>query len=59
LHLHPGDLALIEEEGADLPWPLQPDDDVERGGLRFVSAEGEMSDTPADWRRAIAAAVRS
>ena len=57
LHLHPDDLLLIDK--ADLgAWKIVGDPTVERGGLRFETTEGSVSDSPADWRRAIAAALR-
>ena len=57
LHLHPDDLLLIDR--ADMGgWKIVGDPTVERGGLRFETRDGSVSDSPADWRRAIAAALR-
>lgn len=57
LHLHPDDLALLGEGDLEA-WTCEADPMVERGGLRFETAEGSVSDSPSDWRRAIAAAIR-
>lgn len=56
LHLHPDDIALIDPETLE-PWRVEPDASVERAGMRLSDSEGSVSDTPADWRRAIAAAI--
>ncbi len=57
LHLHPDDIAMIGE-GALAAWRLAPDAGLERGSLRIESPDGTVTDGPAEWRRAIAAAVR-
>lgn len=57
LHLHPDDIALLDEEGrAGLR--LAPDPTLERGSVVIAGPEGSIADGPAEWRRAIAAAVR-
>lgn len=57
LHLHPDDIALIG--AAPLPgWRIVPDAELERGAVLIEGPDGSVSDGPADWRRAIAAAVR-
>lgn len=57
LYLHPDDLALIGEEELG-SWKIVGDPLAERGGLRFETVDGSVSDRPSDWRRAIAAAIR-
>jgi flagellar biosynthesis/type III secretory pathway protein FliH len=57
LYLHPDDLRLIEKAGLD-GWTIVGDPAAERGGLRFETTDGSISDRPSDWRRAIAAAIR-
>jgi len=57
LHLHPDDLALLDENGLG-DWKVVGDPGAERGGLRFETQDGSISDRPSDWRRAIAAAIR-
>lgn len=57
LHLHPADLAMIDKDCA-AAWKIVPDETIERGGLRFEGPDGCVSDGPAEWRRAIATAVR-
>lgn len=56
LHLHPDDLELLDPDTLSA-WAVVADPAVERGGLRFEGPDGAVSDTPEDWRRAIAAAV--
>ena len=58
LRLHPDDLALV---GARLPPGLETraDPALERGALRLETAAGGVEDGPAQWREAIAAAVRA
>lgn len=58
LHLNPADLALLAPDALD-GWAVVADAAIERGGLRFETADGSVSDGPADWRRTIAAAIRS
>lgn len=57
LHLHPDDLALLEESSLS-QWHVVADPAAERGGVRFETEDGSVSDRPSDWRRAIAAAIR-
>ncbi len=57
LHLHPDDIALLGAE-ALAGWRVVPDAALERGGVVIEGADGSVSDGPAEWRRAIAAAVR-
>jgi flagellar assembly protein FliH len=57
LRLHPDDIALLDE-GAMAGWQMKPDPALERGALVVEGPEGSVSDGPAEWRRAIAAAVR-
>ncbi len=57
LHLHPDDLAALEPGGL-AGWRTLADPLVERGGLLFEGPDGSVSDGPAEWRRAIAAAIR-
>lgn len=57
LHLHPDDIARLDPETAKA-WQIVADPGVERSGLRFEGADGSISDSPKDWRRAIAAAIK-
>lgn len=57
LQLHPDDIALLGEE-ALAGWRVAADAALERGSVRIEGPEGSVSDGPAEWRRAIAAAVR-
>lgn len=57
LHLHPDDLAGLPAGALD-GWQIASDPALERGGLRIEGPEGTVRDTPADWRRALAEAVR-
>lgn len=57
LHLHPDDVALLGDDA--LPgWRIVPDHALARGAVLIEGPEGSVSDGPAEWRRAIAAAVR-
>jgi flagellar assembly protein FliH len=57
LHLHPDDIARLGPELlAD--WTVIADSALEVGGLLLEGPDGAVRDGPADWRRAIAAAVR-
>lgn len=57
LRLHPDDLALIND--ADLgAMQITADPMLERGALVLVGPEGTVRDGPAEWRRAIAAALQ-
>ena len=57
LRLHPDDIALI---GQQLPEDLtvEPDPALERGALRLEGGAGGIEDGPAQWRRALAEALR-
>lgn len=57
LHLHPDDAAQLDEQMPD-HWRIVADETVDRGGLRFEGPDGAISDGPAEWRKAIAAAIR-
>ncbi len=57
LHLHPEDLALIDQASLEA-WEVIADPSVERSGLRFEGPDGSISDTARDWRRAISAAIK-
>ncbi len=56
LHLNPQDVPLLAPE---LPekWRIVEDEMLERGSLLFESADGSISDGPAQWRAAIAEAI--
>ena len=58
LHLHPDDVALL---GAEALAGLRcvPDAGLELGSLVIEGGDGTISDGPAEWRRAIAAALRA
>jgi flagellar assembly protein FliH len=57
LHLHPDDIAMLGD-GALGAWRLAPDTGLERGSVTVEGPDGAISDGPAEWRRAIAAALR-
>jgi len=57
LHLHPDDVALLGDDALG-GWQVTPDPALERGSVQIESTDGAVSDGPAEWRRAIAAAVR-
>jgi flagellar assembly protein FliH len=57
LHLHPDDIAMLGEGALGL-WRLAPDTALERGSVTVEGPDGAVSDGPAEWRRAIAAALR-
>ncbi|WP_299196419.1 FliH/SctL family protein [uncultured Erythrobacter sp.] len=57
LHLNPADMELLDADTKE-HWQVVADPAVERGGLHFEGPDGAISDGPADWRRAIAAAIR-
>lgn len=57
LHLHPDDLAVLGDD-ALAGWRVVGDAALERGTVLIEGADGSVCDGPAEWRRAIAAAVR-
>ncbi len=57
LHLHPDDIAALGDD-ALAGWQVVADPLQVRGGLMIEASDGTVRDGPADWRRAIAAAVR-
>lgn len=56
LHLHPDDIALIGEEELG-GWQVTADAALERGALLLEGSDGAVRDGPAEWRRAIEAAI--
>lgn len=58
LQLHPDDIALLDEAEAPAAMQLVPDPALERGSVVIAGPDGSIADGPAEWRRAIAAAVR-
>lgn len=57
LHCHPDDLALLDAAALG-GWQVVPDAALERGTVLVEGPDGAVSDGPAEWRRAIAAALR-
>jgi len=57
LHLHPEDIAALDAD-ALAGWTVIADGALEPGALLLEGPDGAVRDGPADWRRAIAAAVR-
>lgn len=57
LYLHPDDIELAGE-AALKGWKIEPDTALERGSLLLEGSDGTVRDGPAEWRRAIAEAVR-
>lgn len=57
LHLHPDDVALLGDE-ALAGWRVVADAALEPGSVLIEGPDGSVADGPAEWRRAIAAAVR-
>jgi len=57
LHLNPDDLARLDPD-ALAGWTVIADSSIAPGGLLLEGPDGALRDSPADWRRAIAAAVR-
>lgn len=57
LHLHPGDIAALGPDALG-GWEAVADAALERGALLLEGPDGALRDGPADWRRAIAGAVR-
>ncbi len=62
LHLHPDDLAGLAatgDGGALDGWHIAPDPALERGSLMIEAPDGAVCDGPAEWRRALAEALRA
>ncbi|MFN3864112.1 MAG: FliH/SctL family protein [Erythrobacter sp.] len=57
LHLNPLDIAALDAQALE-GWTVIADSALEPGGLLLEGPDGALRDGPADWRRAIAAAVR-
>jgi flagellar assembly protein FliH len=57
LHLHPADIEQLGPQALE-GWAVIADSGIEPGGLLLEGPDGAVRDGPADWRRAIAAAVR-
>ncbi|WP_197409549.1 FliH/SctL family protein [Erythrobacter sp. YT30] len=57
LHLHPDDIETLDK-GALSGWQIEADPTLQRGSIALVGEEGGVRDGPAEWRRAIAAALR-
>lgn len=57
LHLHPDDIALLGE-GALGTMRIAGDPSLEPGSVVIEGPDGSVADGPAEWRRAIAAALR-
>jgi flagellar assembly protein FliH len=57
LHLHPADIESLGAQALE-GWAVIADSAIEPGGLLLEGADGAVRDGPADWRRAIAEAVR-
>ncbi|MFU7529344.1 FliH/SctL family protein [Qipengyuania sp. ASV99] len=57
LHLNPADIDALARETRD-NWRVVADDTIARGGLKFETSDGSISDGPSEWRRAIATALR-
>jgi flagellar assembly protein FliH len=57
LHLHPADIESLGAE-ALAGWAVIADSALDRGALLLEGPDGALRDGPADWRRAIADAVR-
>jgi flagellar assembly protein FliH len=57
LRLNPVDSETLREKPLE-GWQIAPDPAVERGGLVLEGPDGSVHDGPAEWRRAIEAAVR-
>ncbi|MEM8723975.1 MAG: FliH/SctL family protein [Pseudomonadota bacterium] len=57
LHLHPEDIAMLGND-ALADWEVRADPAMLRGSLLLESPDGAVRDGPAEWRRAIAEAVR-
>jgi len=57
LHLHPEDVVMLGEAALS-GWRVVSDPSLQRGSLRLEGPDGSVGDGMAEWRRAIAAAVR-
>jgi flagellar assembly protein FliH len=57
LYLNPDDLASVPPD-ALAGWQVAGDPGLEPGAIRIEASDGMVGDGPAEWRRAIAAAVR-
>jgi flagellar assembly protein FliH len=57
LHLHPADIESLGPDALE-GWAVIADSAIEPGGLLLEGPDGAVRDGPADWRRAIADAVR-
>ena len=57
IRLNPEDLASISDRMAS-DWRVVPDPALERGALRIETDSGGVEDGPAQWRQAIAEALR-
>lgn len=57
LHLHPEDIETLGPDALG-GWEVAADGALERGALLLEGPDGALRDGPADWRRAIADAVR-
>lgn len=58
MYLNPDDIDLLGDDFlAD--WNVVAEPAIERGNLRFEGPDSSVRDGPAEWRRAIAEAVRS
>jgi flagellar assembly protein FliH len=57
LHLHPEDAEVLPD-GTLAGWHILTDPALERGALVIEGPDGAVRDTPADWRRALAEALR-
>ncbi len=57
LQLHPDDLSMLDED-TRTAWRAEANPVLERGTVVMIGPEGEVRDGPAEWRRAIAAALR-
>lgn len=57
IRLHPDDLAFLSPQ-MSAEWIVEADPALERGALRVECVSGGVEDGPAQWRAAIAEAVR-
>lgn len=53
LYLHPQDITELDQ-GFAANWDIKPDPALERGALRIETADGGISDGPAQWRATVA-----